>query len=171
MSNVVVDERGVRLCLRYAYGPNSLHYCGPEQQIAASSYLAEGIVDYGLVEMLHKFETLYPYLSLIASCNDIKDPFDRRVVQAYWLGNTLLKTIGKKAFGDHLAYGINLKKKLSKAIFSRAMDHGIQGVPNHNFHVMNIYIRTGHHAIGHTLSAMDQCRISWGRLKEAMGSS
>jgi hydrogenase maturation factor len=38
-------------------------------------------------------------------------------------------------------------------------------VPQHNFHVMNIFVRTGHHAIAHSISTMDHCRISWGRIE------
>ena len=162
MRNIMADPNGLRLCAKYAYAPNSLHYCGPEKQSDMAAYVARQIVDAGLAEILGKFETLYPYLRLIASSNHIDDPFDTRVVNAYWLGNPLLNNVKTRAFGDHLAYTLQLKKKLKAADFSSIMDQSIQGVPNHTFHVMNIYIRTGHHAIIHTLKTMDACRISWG---------
>ena len=40
--------------------------------------------------LIEKFNTLRPYLELIAKSNGIKDIFDDRVVQAYWIGNELL---------------------------------------------------------------------------------
>lgn len=159
-----MDMKGLLQCSRYAFGPNSLHYCGPEKQTDLHAYITQNSVNNGLVEILNRFETLYPYLVLIASQNYIRDPFDRRVVEAYWLGNTLLQGVQKKAFGDHLVEALSLKKKIPVKHFSPMMDRVISGVPNHTFHVMNIYIRTGHHAILHTLSTMDECRISWGRV-------
>ena len=37
-------------------------------------------------------------------------------------------------------------------------------MPYHNYHVFNIWIRTGHKAIAHTLETMNSCRISWGKI-------
>lgn len=167
----MVDSIGLRLCSRYAFGPNSLHYCGPEKQSDMAAYVTQAHTDAGLVEIVNKFDTLWAYLVLIASQNHIQDPLDRRVVEAYWIGNKLLGNIRERAFGDHLAYALELKKKLPLATFSREMNRVAHGVPNHNFHVMNIYIRTGHHAIVHTLTTMDECRISWGKIKDVNGSS
>ena len=39
-----------------------------------------------------------PYLRLIAAANGIADPLDRRVVEAYWLGNGLLERTDLPAF-------------------------------------------------------------------------
>jgi hydrogenase maturation factor len=154
---MIFDSQGLIACGRYSFAPNSLHYCGPEKQRDMLEYVTEGQVDRGLFEIQSKFETLYPYLVLIASENNIKDPFDRRVVEAYWLGNSLLQRIKIRAFAKHLDT-LNLQQSIDSIVES--------GVPQHNFHVMNIFIRTGHHMVKHTLSTMDQCRISWGRVVE-----
>jgi len=158
------DRQGLILAARYAFGPNSFHYCGPERQHDIFGYVQSEEADTGLVELLNRFETLYPYLVLIASENHIKDPFDRRVVEAYWLGNALLGHVKTTSFANHVADTLDLRKKVNKKKFFPMMDTVINGVPQHNFHVMNIFIRTGHHAAPHTISTMDNCRISWGRV-------
>lgn len=38
----------------------------------------------------------YVYYCLIALQNDISDPFDKRVVEAHWIGNDLLKKVAKE---------------------------------------------------------------------------
>jgi hydrogenase maturation factor len=161
---LIRSSSGLITCSRYAFAPNYFHYCGPEKQKDLLGYVKEHISDKGLTEIISDFETLYPYLVLIASQNNIKDPFDLRVVEAYWLGNDLLKNVKLKAFGDHLSDTLLLKKKMKGKDFSPMMEHIITGVPQHNFHVMNIFIRTGHASIVHTLSTMDNCRISWGKV-------
>ena len=85
-------------CSRYAFGPNRLHYCGPNASNQVYAYMNENIEDLGLRSILEKFKTLYPYLRHIAQANGIKDPFDPRVVEAYWVGNALLDTVPKKKF-------------------------------------------------------------------------
>lgn len=159
------DSTGIVACARYAFAPNYYHYCGPEKQRDLTEYVLTGITDRGLGDILHHFETLYPYLLLIASANHIKDPFDKRVVEAYWLGNSLLNTIPKQAFADHLSDTLLLKKKLPKKKYSPMIDHVPDGIPQHTFHVLNVFMRTGHKKIAHTLSTMDQCRIGWGRVE------
>jgi hypothetical protein len=158
------DRQGLIIAARYAFGPNSLHFCGPERQNDILGYVTSVEADKELAELLHRFDTLYPYLVLIAVANHLNDPFDPRVVEAYWLGNTLLRRVKTRSFATLITDTLGLKKKVIKKKFTPMMDSIINGVPQHNFHVMNIFFRTGHHAIPHTISTMDQCRISWGRI-------
>jgi hypothetical protein len=155
---------GILTCARYAFAPNYFHYCGPEKQRDLKEYIQRNTVDFGLSDILHHFETLYPYLLLIAMSNRIKDPFDQRVVEAYWIGNALLGNVKPAAFAAHLSEGLFLKKKIPKKQFTTFMDDVMHGVPNHNEHVCNIFIRTGHATLAHTLATMDSCRISWGQI-------
>lgn len=157
---------GIFTCARYAFAPNYFHYCGPEKQRDLKEYIQQNKVDRGLTDILHHFETLYPYLLLIASSNKINDPFDLRVVEAYWLGNGLLRNVKPGAFAAHVSDTLLLKKKVPKKQFTTFMDDIIHGIPNHNEHVFNIFIRTGHVTLPHTLSTMDNCRISWARVKD-----
>ncbi len=169
---------GVSRCARYSFGPNRLHLCGPDANREVLAYLTEGVTDGGLTHLLKKFNTLYPYLESIAHANNINDPFDARVVEAYWLGNKLLDSIQPQLFYRHLTDVLQLKKRLKPREFKFLTDKlsafirvNIRDYPrrplarmHHNFHVFNVWQRTGHAETEHTLESMDKCRVSWGKV-------
>lgn len=166
-----MDLKGLSLCSRYSYPPNSLSLCGPDKQNDLFSYASSGKSDKGTLEILSQFSTLYPYLNLIAYENNIPDPFDPRVVEAYWLGNKLLNNVPLRQFASHLTDRLLLKKKIKKNKLDKIFDTLDAGaLPSHAFHVTNIYKRTGHFDIPHTIETMDACLINWGRvIKIEMG--
>jgi hypothetical protein len=154
---------GVLRCSRYAFGPNRLHYCGPDANREIHSYINEDASDPGLRQLLGEFETMFPYLRHIAEANGIQDPFDERVVEAYWLGNELLERIDARAFYRHLVEGQKIKHRIGAESFELVAQKIGQGaVPHHSFHVLDIWKRTGHLDREHTLESMDECRVSWG---------
>lgn len=161
---------GLLLCARYAFAPNKLKYCGPDKNLELFQYCSENHQDLGLTEILKEFEALYPYLQLIAHSNNIADFFDKRVVEAYWVGNSLLENVWAKDFYNHLLE----KQKLPKKIDKKSLGWILGKIPSgarahHSFHVFNIFKRTGHAQIVHTLESMDNCRISWGHVREVSG--
>lgn len=159
---------GALSCARYAFKPNQLQYCGPDQNKELNAYIEAETRDAGLDFLLQRFETLFPYLELIAKENKIQDPFDERVVKAYWLGNNLLKNVRKGKFFEHLADGLVLKKKLSNPMMGKLVEKVRTGAPaHHSFHVFNIWKRTGFVESPHTLFTMDECRIGWGQVLRA----
>lgn len=161
---------GVFRCSRYSFGPNRLHYCGPDAHHEMKAYLKEGVSDPGLSLILKQFDTLYKYLSLIARANHIADPFDNKVVEAYWIGNEFLEAVEKTALYRHLIDDHKLKKKISLKSFEEVENKIRQGaVPHHSFHVLNVWRRTGHLDREHTLESMDECRISWGKVLKIDG--
>lgn len=161
---------GVSKCARYAFGPNKLRMCGPDMQRELGSYIDANATDAGLNAILGGFRTLYPYLQTIAKANHIADPFDLRVVEAYWLGNQLLETISPNTFYSHLRDVLGLKKKIQPKSFDELTEKLPRGARmHHSFHVFNVYKRTGHFEILHTLESMDACRISWGSVTSITG--
>lgn len=159
------QSKGSLYCAKYAFKPNQLQYCGPDQNKELKAYIEAEAEDAGLDFLLRDFETLFPYLQLIARENKIKDPFDARVVKAYWLGNGLLNNIHKGHFFDHLADGLALKRKLPSPIMTELIQKVRAGAPaHHSFHVFNIWKRTGFVESPHTLFTMDECRIGWGQV-------
>lgn len=162
----VVQGNGLLTCAAYAFAPNRLHFCGPEKQRDLQEYLLMQKTDQGLFDILNHFETVAPYLQLIAKENKIKDMFDSNVVDAYWVGNKLLESPSIRTYARFLEMDLQLKKKLPRTGMSNVLSKLNGGLPYHTFHVLNIFRRTGHHAIPHTLSTMDQCRISWGKVVE-----
>lgn len=154
---------------RYAFPPNRLGYCGPDDHGTLLEYVASRRPDRGLVELERRFEGAYPYLALIALANRIADPFDERVVEAYWIGNRLLDRVGAAPFHE------SLRDRFSRRMDRRSFDWlatklGAGAVPHHNFHVFDVYARAGlmnDVAAPVLLETMDACRVSWGEVVAA----
>lgn len=161
---------GLIRCTRYAFGPNRLHYCGPDANREILAYLESGQADPGLQIMLEKFATLYPYLKLIAESNRIRDPFDDTVVEAYWLGNRLLDNVQKQYFYRHLKDDLRLGKRVPTGELDRITEPLRQdAVPHHSYHVFSVWKRTGRTESNHDISSIDACRISWGKVLAVNG--
>src|SRR4051794_22945599 len=88
--------------IRYAFMPNRLRYCGSDDNSTLFGYGIEGVVDGGQTPLQPRFTGALPYLQLIARANGIADPFDARVVEAYWLGNELLDGVEVRQLYDSL---------------------------------------------------------------------
>lgn len=163
-----MKNSGTLVAARYGFPPNRLELCGPAEARAILDYLADRATDHGLEEILKKFAGAYPYLSFIAAANGIPDPFDRRVVEAYWIGNDLLATVRMGDFYRHLED--RFQKRAPKKLFQAVLGQIPEGArPHHNFHVFAMPIRTGHVEVAHTVQTMDQCRISWGLVNAVLG--
>ena len=159
---------GTLIAARYGFGPNRLDLCGPDEARAILDYLADRASDRGLEEILKQFAGAYPYFSFIAASNGIPDPFDRRVVEAYWIGNELLNNVRMQDFYRHLED--RFQKRAPRTLFQAVLGQIPEGArPHHNFHVFAMPIRTGHVEVAHTVQTMDQCRISWGTVKAVVG--
>lgn len=170
MSPLLASLTGLSRCTRYAFGPNRLHYCGPDANQEILSYMEAGASDAGLEALLKAFRTMYPYLRLIADANGIRDAFDERVVEAYWLGNELLENVERQQLWRHLIEKQEIKKRIGAKSFNQVETKISQGaVPHHSFHVLDIWKRTGHLEREHTLESLDSCRISWGTVKTVAG--
>lgn len=161
------NSQGILRCARYAFMPNKLSFCGPDKNRDLFHYCQGQEIDQGLNLILREFQTLYPYLKMIAQANQIKDAFDQRIIEAYWIGNELLENIDKSRLYSHLLDEQQLKKKLNKKLLNKVIDKIPLGAkPHHSFHVLNVWKRTGNLDVFHTLNSMDLCRISWGKIKK-----
>jgi hypothetical protein len=157
---------GALLFGRYAFPPNQLGYCGPPDYLALFEYVSQHRTDKGLIELERRFEGAYPYLQLIARANGIPDPFDRRVVEAYWIGNAYLARVRPADFQHSL--GERFKGRMDPRAFHWLAEKPALGaVPHHNFHVYDVYIRAGlmrDERATIALETMDACRVSWGKV-------
>ncbi len=154
---------GIMRCSRYSFGPNRLHYCGPDANRELQGLIESGESNLGLSVLLKQFKTLFPYLRYIADTNRIKDPFDARVVEAYWLGNELLERAVKRPLYNFLIDGLKVKDKVSRKEFHWLEEKISRGaVPHHSFHVLNIWSQEGHTDGLENLHRMNECRVSSG---------
>ena len=150
---------------RFAYPPNALGYCGPEDHHTLLEYTSSGQADGGLVQLARQFEGAWPYLELIAASSGLADPLDPRVVEAYWIGNELTARVSRSAFGWHLRDRFHGRTGAAWSQVADAIEAG--GVPTHAFHVLSVYpwiglLRTG--VVDEPLRVIDRCRIRWGRV-------
>ncbi|HET6964109.1 MAG TPA: DUF6390 family protein [Acidimicrobiales bacterium] len=160
---------GPVLFARYAYPPNELGYCGPDDPQALLEMVAgqEPVSD--LAHLAARFEGAWPYLQLIASCNGIDSPLDPRVVHAYWVGNELLTRVPAPALARSLA---DRFEERAGRRFTPLVRSAWKGVPQHNLHVFAVYpwlglLRAGME--GPPLEVLDRCRIRVGRVRSVDG--
>jgi hypothetical protein len=162
---------GPILFARYAFGPNSLGYCGPDD---AAELFGEATSDgdkSALRRQAEQFEGAYPYLRLIAAANGIRDPLDARVVEAYWLGNDLLRNVTPTEMGESL--DVRFRGRLRNDGWHWLAEKPNAGaLPMHAFHVLDVFPRVGlmrSGSVDGVMTIMDSCRIRWGRVLERDG--
>jgi len=152
--------------IRYGFMPNRLRYCGPDDNRTLFQYAIENTIDGGVKPLLRAFDGALPYLQLIARSNAIADPFDDRVVEAYWIGNELLEGVEVRQLYDSLEerFGGRLRGRARDWVLAKA-PAGAR--PHHSFHVLDVYRLVGDR--GDSLDTMDSCRVSWGRVTAVQG--
>ena len=159
---------GLLSFIRYAFMPNHLGYCGGNDQEVLFDHATAGRPDTRLAPLLAKFSGAVPYLRTIAAANGIRDPFDPRVVEAYWLGNDLLERV--EAADLHRSLEERFGRQLTGKVKEQVLRKPPQGAkPYHLFHVLDVYRHLESREIG--MAAMESCRISWGRVREVDGSA
>lgn len=162
---------GALLFVRYAFPPNELGYCGPSDSGELLGYGTSGVVDRGLAALARQFDGAWPYLELIAGALGISDPLDHQVVEAYWVGNSLLDRVGTTALGNSIEERF---RRLSGRQFSLLAESALAGgVPHHSFHVFGVYPWVGllgdDRKADKALEVLDRCRIRWGQVVSATG--
>ncbi|HSK27572.1 MAG TPA: DUF6390 family protein [Jiangellales bacterium] len=160
---------GALLFCRYAYPPNVLGYCGLDAAGQLLEQVDAGAEDGALHRLVRGFEGAWPYLELIAGATGL-DPLDRRVVEAYWVGNDLLTRVGTAATGRSLEDRFRRRVGRNWSWLADAVPSG--AVPHHSFHVFGVYpwvglLRTG--VVDQPLTVLDSCRIRWGRVLDVTG--
>ena len=172
---------GPVLFARYAFGPNRLGLCGPEDwrsllELGAASGATRTQaleIDHGLRDLAAGFEGAYPYLELIASAHGIADPMDLRVVDAYWIGNALSDGVDPVLMTRSM--DARFRAQLLPEAWKWLEGKAAAGArPTHAFHVFDIFPQVGlmrGGAVTDAVGLMDSCRIRWGRVLEVSGES
>jgi len=162
-----MSQKGLKLAVKYSYRPFILGFCGPQKnqyhKILTNYLLGDKIKNDVIESILRQFVGAFPYYVLIAWKNKIKDVFDHRVVEAYWLGNSLLYKVKRQDIGVMIiAYFLRLgwiDMKRAKEIIG-LMPKGVK--PHHTFHVF--FMGSVTDTIQIKGKAVDNCRIGWGQV-------
>ncbi|MBV8719281.1 MAG: hypothetical protein JO020_00310 [Chloroflexi bacterium] len=157
---------GMLRFVRYGFMPNRLRYCGGDDNRTLFDYAIASATDPGLQQLLVQFTGAVPYLKLIARANDLADPFDARVVEAYWLGNELLERVEVRQLYDSLRdrFGKQLQGRTRDLVLGKA-PAGAR--PHHSFHVLDVHSRVGE--LPMSMHTLESCRVSWGRVRQVEG--
>ena len=162
---------GAILFVRNPFPPNHPGYCGPTDSQSFFEYGTNGVADGGLRALARQFTGAWPYLELIAGATGVPDPLDRRVVEAYWVGNSLLDRVGTRALGGSMEERFRQSTGRQFASLTESVLAG--GVPHHSYHVFCIYPWVG--LLGQdrrgqqALNVLDRCRIRWGQVRQIIG--
>jgi len=148
---------------RFAWPPNLLGYCGPSgdalfEALATGSSAPASSAAPG-------FAGAWPYLEVIAASAGIDDPLDRRVVEAYWIGNELLTRIDTTRLGADLDARFRGPTGMAWDRVAGTIGHG--AIPHHAFHVFVVYPWAGMLKAGPTepaLHVLTRCAIRTGRV-------
>jgi hypothetical protein len=164
---------GPVLFARYAFGPNRLGYCGTDDHAALLDHTASRDVE-PLRRLARTFDGAFPYLELIADANGIPDPLDRRVVEAYWLGNELTARVRPRNL--HRSLEGRFRPRLAGTDAWRWLEATVPAGarPVHAFHVLDVFPRVGllrGGEVSGALQVIDACRIRWGQVRSVNGAT
>jgi hypothetical protein len=116
------------------------------------------------------FAGAWAYLELISAATGRDPRFD--VVEAYWLGSSLLPQVDPLTWGNSIEERFRRRAGWDWDKISAALNAG--GVPTHAFHIYCVYPWVGlllSGAVDQALDVLDGCRIRWGRVVGRSGST
>lgn len=143
---------------RYAFAPNELGYCGPDD----GAVLLRGGSPAELARYAKDFDGAWPYLEAIADAAGISDPLDADVVTNYWIGGGLLSAVDPDDLLSRLrsAFAGQATGLLNELKPGQALAH-------HSFHVFAVYpwVRFLGGDPTKPVQVMQDCRIRWGSVR------
>lgn len=160
---------GVRLAASYSYLPNCLGFCGSQKKEDLEfmeDFMAGKVGEAKIIPILKKLEAAFFYYQLIARKNRIKNPFAKKVVEAYWLGNGLLERVTRKDLVGMIEKDFVKPHLLSKKEALRRIKLIPEGAKaQHSFHVFILGPIAGRIDMSE-LSLKDICRTGFGKVLE-----
>jgi len=165
---------GLKLAVLFGLYPNRLGFCGPreasDKDILSRWLAGERISEEIIRNILRGFEGAFPYYKLIAKSNNIKDPFNEKVVSAYWIGNNFLENVSIIDLRETITKEFSKKGLLSKSVAEeKAKLIPATSIPHHSFHVLVIGSVTGRVTLKGKL--LDLCRIRCGKVLHYINGS
>ena len=154
----------IRAC-KYSLIPNELGFCGPEGSFREFLKFIEAPSPEGaerVTPLLRGFNALFPYLDLIARCNEL-GPFSEQVVEAYWIGNSLLESVTKRELQKTVLsfqkFGLPRSIAEKKAV---ELPNGL--LPHHSFHVL--YVNFISQKVKPIVQNLGNCIVQWAKVTE-----
>jgi hypothetical protein len=161
-------DSGLQRFAGYALAPNERGFCGPTDTRLLATGLRGGWGDEALGPLARAFTGPLPYLEVIADANGIADVFDPSVVEAYWVGNDLLRAVDPHVCADAVLAAFEGQPTVDPRRITATRDGAS---PTHVFHVLVTYPWIDLVAAGRTraLAMLDDCRVRWGTVERVQG--
>jgi hypothetical protein len=161
-----MDVKALQLTSRFALPPSTLGHCRKD---TAPSKLEACILEgkcAGVEKELEKFPSLHPFLKTISEIAGLPK-FSYDVVEAYWIGNDLLRKV--KA-GD---YNILLRNFAGQGVPNFLIKElkrkpPKEFIPTHLFKVL--FIDTAS-APSITIEQSNNCMVRWGKVEKLVGNA
>lgn len=159
--------KALELTARYSLMPNYLSYCGEsnfygvlEKYLGHRTKKEEKL----LAAALKHFKGNYPYLKTISKANG-KKPFDLEVIEAFWIGNSLLERVPVKAIKNMIIEDFYKKSGMDKErAFAAVKNLPKRILIHHSFN--SLYLKFVDNKVRRTVAMFDKCRIGWGKILE-----
>lgn len=160
---------GLKLALLYSHIPNERGFCGPQEKkiidLLYGFLVGENSEEEAVRKHLSEFVGAFSYYKLIAAKNNIKDPFDEKVVEAYWVGNKLLEKVTSSDIKEMIEREFVGEGKLSRKQAQELINKIPFGVKaHHSTHVFHVGSVTGRIVLRGQL--LDLCRVCFGVVGE-----
>lgn len=159
-----MKDSALQLESRFSFAPNTLGYCGLKSAGQAFKKCIRERKCMGVKNELKNFITLYPYLRTLAEITKL--PWDSySVIEAYWLGNDLLKKAKPEDYNLLLKY---FKKQGVPDFFIEELKTKKPKVfiPNHLFQVLHVGVGRASGAVPFNISNINNCMIRWGKIEK-----
>jgi len=159
-----MDKKALQLAARFALPPNSLGFCGKD---TAPERFKQCFIhgEYtGVEEEIEKFIVLHPYIKTLGEITG-RSKFSYKVIEAYWLGNDLLKQIRPKHY-------LTLLRNFSEQDVPGWLIEELRNnpparfIPHHLFQVLFVGVGRASHAVPFNLESINNCMIRWGKVVE-----
>jgi len=159
---------GMKMAAQFALMPNNLGHCGSDWFAGVfGRYIAGKAEAWEVKNELRNFDAHFGYLRLIAECNNLK-LFDRKVVEAFWLGNRLLEKVERKDMQRLLIEEFKGNGTMTERRTRELAANLPEGtVPHHSFHVL--YIGSLNGKFRPSPAHANRCLVRSGRIREVEG--
>jgi Family of unknown function (DUF6390) len=141
---------------RYAFPPNELGYCGPND----ADVLLRADDSAELAAHAQAFDGAWPYLRAIADAAGTADALDDDVVASYWVGGPLLDRVDSASLLEQLRTAFHGQS--TGLLGELTQPAGV--LAHHSFHVFVVYpwVRFLDRDPDTALKVLQDCRIRWG---------
>jgi hypothetical protein len=160
----MTDPKSLQLACRFTMPSNSLGYCSKTTPTDVLTDCVENGKCDEVEKELSKFTVFNPYMETLAKISG-QNKFSYATVEAYWLGNDLLK----KAQIKH--YYLLLKHFQKQGVPDWLIDelkHKVpkKFIPFHLFQVLHVGVGRATGSVPFNLDSINRCIMKWCRVKK-----